>query len=115
MTPRRVMTIVFCAILALTLEGCNERRAAGTAEASGAPIKRYTLRGVIIQLNPKIPSAVIKHSAIEGWMEAMTMEFPVKDRQEYAKLHEGDKITATVFVQDLDYWIGEIKPQTSAP
>jgi Cu/Ag efflux protein CusF len=41
-------------------------------------------------------------------MEAMTMEYPVREKAEFAKLHVGDRITATVFVQDLDYWVGHI-------
>jgi Cu/Ag efflux protein CusF len=41
-------------------------------------------------------------------MEAMTMDYPVKDANEFATLHVGDHITATVFAQDLNYWVGEI-------
>jgi len=40
-------------------------------------------------------------------MEAMTMEYPIKDESELAKLHVGDHITATVFVQDLNYWAAD--------
>jgi Cu/Ag efflux protein CusF len=52
--------------------------------------------------------ARIKHQKVEGWMEAMTMEFPVRDETEFHALHTGDQIEATVFVQDTDFWIGEI-------
>lgn len=55
--------------------------------------------------------AVIQHEAIEGWMEAMTMEFPVRDKSEFAKLAEGRRIKAIVEVQDLDYWLTSIEPQ----
>jgi Cu/Ag efflux protein CusF len=41
-------------------------------------------------------------------MEAMTMEYQVKDQSEFGTLHVGDHITATVFVQGLNFWIGEI-------
>jgi hypothetical protein len=36
----------------------------------------------------------------------MTMEYPVKDG--FDTLHVGDHINATVFVQGLDYSLGEI-------
>ena len=36
------------------------------------------------------------------------MDYPVKDPGEFDKLHAGDRIAATVFVQDLNYWLGEI-------
>jgi Cu/Ag efflux protein CusF len=44
-------------------------------------------------------------------MEAMTMEFPVRDQAEFAKLAPGKRIRATVHVQELDYWISEIQLQ----
>ena len=55
----------------------------------------------------------IKHQKIEGWMEAMTMEFPVKDTEYFRSLNSGDRITATVFVRDLDYWVGDIHREES--
>ena len=54
---------------------------------------------------------MIKGDKIEGWMEAMTMEYPVKDDNEYQKLLAGDQIRATVYVRDSGYWIGEIRRQ----
>jgi Cu/Ag efflux protein CusF len=41
-------------------------------------------------------------------MEAMTMEFPVKDQPEFDKLRAGEKINATVFVQGNNYWVADI-------
>ena len=41
----------------------------------------------------------------------MTMEFPVRDKAEFAKLTEGKRLTATVNVQDLDYWLTDIQVQ----
>ena len=85
----------------LGLPGCRK-------SDTDSNLKRYQLRGQVVRLDPQGRVALIKHQKIEGWMEAMTMEFPVKDRQEFQALHVGDLITATVFVRDLDYWIGEI-------
>lgn len=76
--------------------------------ASSTPIKEYSLKGEIVSLAPREQAATIRHEKIDGWMEAMTMEFPVKDKAEFEKLRAGDRITATVFVQDTDYWIGRI-------
>jgi Cu/Ag efflux protein CusF len=45
-------------------------------------------------------------------MEAMTMEFPVREKAEFAKLAQGQRIRATVNVQDLDYWLTDIQPET---
>ncbi len=61
-----------------------------------------------MRLDPAGHIAKIRHQKIVGWMEAMTMEFPVKDPHDFETLRVGDRIQATVFVQDLNYWIGEI-------
>ena len=73
------------------------------------------MRGEVIRLDANLKVALIKHEDIAGWMKAMTMEFPVKDQAEFNKLKVGDRITATVFVRDLDYWIGEIQPVAAKP
>ena len=77
--------------------------------AKKAPEKRYTLTGDVLSLTPETQTANIKGDKIEGWMEAMTMEYPVKDKAEFAKLAVGQRITATVFVGESAYHIGEIK------
>lgn len=83
--------------------------AGGCGVGKVPPIDRYYLDGVVESLDAQNHTATIKHHEIKGFMEAMTMEFPVKDEREFAKLSKGEAITATVFVQDTNFWIGEIK------
>jgi protein SCO1/2 len=73
------------------------------------PIERYSLDGVVQSLDGQNHTATIKHHEIKGFMGAMTMEFPVREPREFAALRKGEAITATVFVQDTNFWIGEIK------
>lgn len=75
----------------------------------GEPKNRYSLRGQVLRLRPANRIAVIKHERIEGWMEAMTMDFPVPDPEQYARLREGQTIRATVLVNDLSYWLSDIQ------
>jgi protein SCO1/2 len=77
--------------------------------AKQAAEKRYTLKGDVLRVDPTTRMATIKGDKIEGWMEAMTMEYPVKEKSEFAKLSAGDRITATVFVGEANYHIGDIK------
>ena len=77
--------------------------------AKKPPEKRYKLTGDVVSLDPKTQTANIKGDKIEGWMEAMTMEYPVRDKAEFAKLAVGDRISATVFVEDVKYYIGDIR------
>ena len=97
--PHKVISIL---LLAFALSACKSK------PVSNAPIQRYKLEGVVVSLNPQAHTANIDGQKIEGWMDAMTMEYPVKDHQEFDSLHVHDRITATVFVQDLNFWIGEI-------
>jgi Cu/Ag efflux protein CusF len=80
----------------------------GACARNQAPERHYTIHGEIVSLDPQGNIAKIKHQAIEGWMGAMTMEFPVRSGQEYKALKVGDCITATVFVQDLNFAVGDI-------
>ena len=84
-------------------------------QGSSTAYKRYTLRGEVLRLDAKSQTAIIKHEAIQGWMDAMTMEFPVKPESEWKKLSAGDHIEATVFVSDLEYYVGEVRVTGKAP
>ncbi len=93
----------FLFALPLLLVSCSRMPDRGAVE------KRYQLKGVIVRLDSQQQTATIKHGPIEGWMEAMTMEFPVPAKEDFAKLSPGQTIRATVFVRDLDYHVGEIQ------
>jgi Cu/Ag efflux protein CusF len=84
-----VVSIFFC--------GCG-----GNREPS-SPVRHYQLTGRVVTLNPANHTATIDAAAIPNFMEAMTMEYPIKSRAEFQKLHTGDKITATVNVSDDGY------------
>jgi len=69
------------------------------------------MQGEVVSLDPAAHLATVKAGKIEGWMEAMTMEYPVKDPQEFAKLKVGENIHAKILVQGMDYWIATVNPE----
>ena len=71
-------------------------------------VRKYALSGEVIILVPGMQRAVVRHGNIDGWLSATNLEYPVRDAADFAKLQVGDKITATVFVQDSKYWLGTI-------
>jgi len=81
----------------------------GASCSKPVPVRQFKLRGTVVRLVPENRLASIQHEEIEGWMEAMTMEFPVPDAAEFAKLAPGLQIEATVNVRDLDYWLTGIR------
>jgi protein SCO1/2 len=68
----------------------------------------YQVAGVVKELRPDSKSAVIAHEEIPGYMEAMTMPFPVKDVQELADLKPGDKVTFRLIVTPNEGWIDRV-------
>lgn len=100
--------ILFAIVVLLSGLSC------GGNTATNAPIKKYPMRGQVQKLDSAARIATIRHDKIGDWMDAMTMDFPVRDAAEFAKLHTGDKLTATVYVQDTDFWIGGIQVEQAA-
>lgn len=94
------------ALISLLAFACTARRE--PKFDYGEPNQRYQLRGKVLRLRPEARVASIDHEKIEGWMDAMTMEFPVPKEEDFAKLKEGAVIRATVNVNDLNYWLTDI-------
>ena len=95
------MKALTCVVFALFLAGCQRNPAA-------QPVKEYQMQGEVVSLDPAAHLATVKAGKIEGWMDAMTMEYPVKDPQEFGKLKVGEKIQAKVLVQGTDFWLAGI-------
>ena len=104
--PTRRQFLLVCGILTAAFTACAKKPE--SKFEYGEPKQRYALQGVVLRLRPADRIAVVEHRKIEGWMEAMTMEFPVPDDAEYAKLKEGAKIRSTVCVNDMYYWLTSI-------
>ena len=96
---RRFLAAVFIAPLA----GCRK------PVSEPAPIRVYSLRGEVVRLDSARRIATIKHEKIDGWMEAMTMDFPVREDRDLAALSPQRAVTAKVYVQDLEFWIGDVQ------
>lgn len=101
---RHRVLIALCLLLALA--GCVKKEPPQTK-----PMKAFTINGVIKALDAEHHSATIEHQEIVGWMDAMTMEFPIRGVSDFAKLQVGQKITAKVNVQDMEFWLSEIQTQ----
>jgi len=67
------------------------------------------MQGEIKALDTNAKTATIAAGQIGDWMGPMTMEYAVKPDAEFQKLHVGDHIEATVVVNDLAYYVTEIK------
>lgn len=86
-------------LFALAFAGCHKKDEA----------KRYPMQGEVKSLDTAAKTATISAGKIGDWMEAMTMEYPVKPDSDFQKLHVGDRIEATVVVQDPSYYVTDVK------
>src|SRR2546428_1040880 len=72
------------------------------AAACGGPnqsqVRRYHLKGTVIQVDKSQQHLVVNHEQIPGFMAAMTMPSPVADARSLDELSPGDQITADVVV-----------------
>jgi Cu/Ag efflux protein CusF len=64
-----------------------------------APEHVYSLSGKVVALNAKDQTVTIDGAAVPNWMEAMTMEYPVKSAENLKALRVGEKIRAKINVR----------------
>ena len=98
------MKLLTCLLCAVMLAGCQRN-------PPPQPVKEYQMQGEVVSVDPVAQTAMVKGGKIEGWMEAMTMEYPVKDKQEFSKLKVGEKIQAKILVRGTDYWIAAVQAE----
>ncbi len=85
--------------------------ACGSKPESSGPERHYPLTGKIVSLNAQRQTATVDAAAIPNFMEAMTMEYPVKSKTDFQALKVGEQISATVDVSaDSTYDLSNIKP-----
>jgi len=89
---------IFLLLALLLLTACTEKT-----------VKHFQMAGEVKALDVSAHSATIAAGKIGDWMEAMTMEYPVKPDGEFQKLHVGDRIEATVVVSGADYYVTDVK------
>ncbi|MEQ1765484.1 MAG: SCO family protein [Pyrinomonadaceae bacterium] len=92
----------------LLLAGCQP---AASTESNPANQKRYDLRGTVVSVDKLQKRAKIDHENIPGFMEKMTMEFPIHENWVWEDLVPGVQIRAELVVDSSakdPYWLEKI-------
>jgi len=84
---------------ALTAKASPSPQAKATPEAE----RRFALTGKVIAIERELKQVTVEHEEVKGYMEAMTMPFPMKDEKTLEKLKNGDRIQATLVV-GVGFW-----------
>jgi protein SCO1/2 len=80
--------LLLCVVAALF--GCRSNNAAAE--------RRFPLEGRVVAVDDAAQTLTIDHREIPGYMKAMTMEYPVRDRWVFDVVHPGDSVRATLVV-----------------
>jgi len=96
-------------LLAAFLTGCNQKNS-----PSSPSVQVYAVKGVIKELEPDGKTAVIRHEAIPGYMQAMTMPFEVRDTNLLRGLKAGDTVSFQLAVTPTEGWIQALSKLDSA-
>jgi protein SCO1/2 len=110
---------VGCAGLLLILAAlaCNKPPAAREASPPSTG-KRYHLKGKVVSVDLSSGTANVAAESIPGFMDAMTMPYPIHPPAELGRLSPGDAIEAEVVVEDDKYWLENVRviqPAAGAP
>jgi protein SCO1/2 len=96
-------------VLAVAILGCGAPAEKPQEEAAPAE-QRYPLSGEIVGIDTEKSALRIAHEDIPGYMDAMTMRFPVLDRQVLEQVKEGDQVKGTLVVApDNRYWLVDLE------
>jgi len=84
------------------------------------PEQRFELRGKVVGIDKSAGTVTLQHEAIPGYMAAMTMDYPLKDKWAFDILKPGQTLRATLVVASDRAWLEgivvteEAKPQGSS-
>src|SRR5258706_6571021 len=71
--------------------------------------KFYSVKGIVREVKPNEKLVKVDHEKIPNYMEAMTMDFEVRDAAELSQVKAGDYISFRMNVTEKDGWIDQIK------
>lgn len=99
------------AILLLTAVFFTASCQSAETTTASADAKRYPIKGKVISVDRDKKKAKIDHEEIPGFMEAMTMDFPIHEDWVWEDLTPGSEIRAELVVDssaDEPYWLEKI-------
>lgn len=92
------------ALIALFTLSCTRSE----SKADPADAKHYPFKGKVVSIDKAAKKATIDHDAVPGYMEAMTMDFPIKEDWVWNDLTPGSEIRADLVVSKDGYWLERI-------
>lgn len=79
------------------------------------PATRYPIRGQLLAVQLDTGQVLLKHDAVPGFMEAMTMPYAVPDRASLRERRPGDVVSATLVVEAERSYLEGVSLTGTAP
>ena len=101
----KIVLVTFLVLSSLFV-GCKQSGPTASAKA-----ERYPLKGKVVSIDKAAKTAKIDHDAVEGYMPAMTMDFPIRADWVWNELAIGAEIRAELVVDKNakdPYWLENI-------
>ena len=98
--PRAVYIIALSFLLAFA--SCAGK---GPEDTEGSEGRRFDLKGKVIAIDRAKGEVTVEHEAVKGFMDAMTMDFQLRDADALKTVEAGDGIQATLVVTDDAAWL----------
>lgn len=102
------MRFVGFILACVLLTACGKTQEANSPAGSA---KRYPLKGKVVSVDKSAKKAKIDHEAIDGYMPAMEMEFPIHEDWVWDELKPGVEVRAELVVDNTakePYWLEKI-------
>ena len=91
-----ISLLVFSALCASCSKHEQNPPTADTAKIAATPVKQGQGKGLIRAIDTGMKTVTLAHNDIPGVMEAMTMEYPVKDSASLHTISVGDSVQFTL-------------------
>ncbi len=111
MSIQRIGILVATIWLCAAITGCekNATTAPGASGSSAALTQQvFSVKGVVKALNPAGKQITMEHEKIPNYMDAMTMDFDVRNTNELKEVQVGDYVSFRMTVTEKDAWIDQI-------
>jgi len=82
--------------------------AAACASRTESKGDRFELKGRVVAVDKRASALIISHETIPDFMEGMTMPFTLKDPWPLGVAQPGDKVTATLVVDNDRSWLEDV-------
>lgn len=103
--PLRVLAVPVAFVIVSVLASC----ASHSPTTAAAPGATYKGRGIVVAVDAEKARIKINHEKIEGFMDAMTMWFDVKDASLLTGIAPSDKVEFTIVEEASADMITELR------